>query len=61
MSMDKTKFTNGRLPRDLNGLEERINTLGRIADELRDQDFLNHEELLEAIDALVGWSEGTEA
>lgn len=59
--MDKTRFTNGRLPRDLNGLEERINTLGRIADELRDQDFLNHEELLEAIDALVGWSEGTEA
>lgn len=59
--MDKTKFTNGRLPRDLNGLEERINKLEEIADEFRTQEFLNHEELMEAIDALVGWNKGTEA
>jgi hypothetical protein len=61
MYMDITKFTNGRLPRDLNGLEERINKLEEIADEFKTQEFLNHQELMEAIDALVGWREGTEA
>ena len=64
--MDKTKltngrFANGRLARNLNGLEERINKLEEIADEFKTQEFLNHEELIEAIDALVGWREGTEA
>jgi len=46
---------------ELIGLEERINKLEEIADEFRTQEFLNHEELMEAIDALVGWNKGTEA
>ena len=45
-----------RLPRDLNDLQERIDTLEEIAENLRTDEFLNHEELLEAIDALVAWS-----